>query len=109
MRGCLRLDRWGGQFTVLLIAAREFLGCEQRRNAATAGQGESAKPGSARSSASRVSGPPTWMRPAHLHDGIMHARGKSAQRSARGAAHVRGEADVPLMLTEASPFAYRPD
>ena len=39
MWGALRLHRWGGQFTVLLIAAREFLGAQQRRDAGTAGQG----------------------------------------------------------------------
>ena len=32
--GCpLPLDRWGRQFTLLLLATREFLGGEQRRDA----------------------------------------------------------------------------
>ena len=34
-----RLDRWTGQITVFLIATRELLGFEQRRNSRAAGQG----------------------------------------------------------------------
>ena len=37
MRDAFWLDRWDGQFTVLLIATRELLSFEQGCNAGTAG------------------------------------------------------------------------
>jgi hypothetical protein len=38
--GCaFRLDRWGGQFTLLLLAPRELLGVEQCRDAGATWQG----------------------------------------------------------------------
>src|SRR5438132_257130 len=49
------------------------------------------------------------MRPAQVQDGITHTRWKSAERSASGAAHVRAEADAPLVLPSAPPFAHLPD
>src|SRR6266568_5065485 len=49
------------------------------------------------------------MRPAQVQDGITHARRKSAERSAGGAAQLGVEAGAPLVLTQASPFARRPD
>jgi len=86
MRCAFRLDRWEGQFTVLLIGAREFLGLEQRRDARATWRGVI---GPARINPQlhkqRIR-PPARMRPAHLHDGITHACRKRAQRSPRGAA-----------------------
>ncbi len=45
MRGAFRLDCRGGQVTVLLIAARQFLGTQQRCNAGATGQGVSGPAG----------------------------------------------------------------
>ena len=108
--GCaFRLDRWDGQFTVLLIGAREFLGVEQRCDAGATWQGAIGPAGIKTEFRQQSSRPPAWMRPAHLHDGIAHARRKRAQRSSSGAAHLGVETAAPLMVPTAAPFAHRPD
>src|SRR5437899_458456 len=108
--GCaLRLDRWGGQLTVLLIATRQFLRVEQRRNAGATWQGL-IFPASIHSQFRQQGiGPPTGMCPAQVQDGITHFRRQSAQWSAAGPTHLRVEASTPLVLPTAAPLAHGPD
>ncbi len=109
MRCAFRLDRWDGQWTQLLIAARKFLGVEQRRDAGATWQ-EVICPAEINAEfRQQGSRPPTGMRSTQVQDGIMHFPGKSAQRSGGGATHLGVEAGAPVMLTQASPFAHRPD
>ena len=109
MRCAFRLDWWGGQFTLLLIATREVLGVEQRRDAGATWQRVICPAGINSSFRQEGIGPPTGMRPTQVQDGITHTRRKSAERSGGGATHLGAEAGAPLVLTQASLFAHRPD
>ena len=99
----LRLDHWGGQFTVLLIAARQFLGLEQGCNAGATGQGVICPAPINAEFSQQGSRPPAWMRPAHLQDGLTHSHRKRAQWSGGRAAQLRAETGSPLLLTPAPP------
>src|SRR5215471_4272756 len=77
----LRLDRWGGQWTVLLRAARQLLGLEQGCNVGATGQGVICEASINAECSQQGSRPPAWMRPAHLQDGLMHSHRKRAQWS----------------------------
>ncbi len=109
MWGALRLHRWGGQWTQLLRAAREFLGAKPRRNAGATWQGVICEAWIYAEFRQQGSGPPTWMRPAHLQDGLTHSRRKRAERSGSGAAHAGAETSAPLVLSTAAPCAHCPD
>src|SRR6266700_8282619 len=103
--GCtLRLDRWAGHFTVLLIAAREFLGAQQCCNAGATWQGVIGPVGINSEFRQQSIWPPTGMRAAQVQDGIAHARCHRTQRSGDGTTHVRAEAGASVVLPTATPF-----
>jgi hypothetical protein len=108
MRVALGLGRWSGQITVLLIATRQFLGTKPRRKARATGQRVIAPARINPEFGQQGRRSPARMRPAHLQDGLTHARRKLTQRAAEGPAHVRTETGTPLMLCSTTPFAHRP-
>lgn len=109
MVGAFHPDQWGGQRTQLLIVAREFRVLEQHCDARATGQGMIGPAGINAQFHQQCSRPPAGMCLAHLHDGIAHARWKRAERPSDRAAHLETEAGALPVLTEASPFAHRPD